>query len=211
MKLRNSIALAIGLLFVTPSPAKTLTFGVDVSEQNPIVELEQAAKSAGEIARAEILAMQLGDTVRVRRFGERRASMPSDVVRLTRANRPARVAATVEHYLAALPSSTPEGDNQTNILAFFELGSFDCTSGERIVLFTDGVEASKTLGEKAFLSGKALPKPKTAFLKGCEVVMIGVGQSVDGRFSPELSKSIRARWTDYFKAAGATFTAITDQ
>lgn len=201
---------ALLLFITTPLFAKTLTIGVDVSGSNPLVQSDTAAKAAAAFAQREIAALQLGDRVTLRRFGARHiGNMPSERLQITRKTRAPEIARAVLQYIAALPKN-PQGDNETNILAFLEFGTFDCANGGRIVLFTDGIEASKTIGERAFLSGKALPPPSHAYLKSCEIVMFGLGQSTDGGLPPELIRSMRGRWAEYFKAAGASFTAIID-
>lgn len=205
------VPLVLAALVAVPASARTLTIALDVSESNGLVESDAAAKAAASYARTQVAALQLGDWVHVRRFGIRSAgNLPAEKVRLTRAARPAAVAESVARYIAALPAKTSEGDNQTNILAFLEFGSFDCANGERIVLFTDGIEASRTISDKAFLSGKPLPPPQAGFLKGCEVVMFGLGQSKDGSLPPQLVKTIRAAWSDWMDKAGASFTTIID-
>lgn len=206
-----AVLVVISASFAAPSWTKTLTIAIDRSESNPFVTSQTFAQVAAAHARAEILALQLGNTVRVRHFGERgEKNIRSETIRLTRAMRGNAVAEAVSRYIASLPSKTTEADHLTNILAFFELGSFDCAGHERIALYTDGIEASATMSDRAFLSGKPLPAPTPGFLKGCEVVMFGLGQSKDGSLPPAIAKSIRERWSAYFEAAGATFTAIID-
>lgn len=211
MKPLVPVLLVLAALAAVPASARTLTIGIDRSESNPFVTSGAFAQAAGAHARAEASALELGDTIRVRHFGERgEKNVRSETIRLTRALRANAVAESLSRYIAALPSKTAEPDHLTNILAFFELGSFDCTGHERIVLYTDGIEASLTMSDRAFLSGKPLPAPKADFLKGCEVVMFGIGQSKDGSLPPALSKSIATRWEQWMSAAGAKFTAIID-
>lgn len=212
MKAHYLLLILATTLFAEPSSAKTLTLGIDMSESNPSVVSDEAAAAAGALAYREITALQLGDFVHVRRFGERGAkNMPSQQLQITRRVRAPAVASSVKEYITQLPSKSTQRDNQTNILAFLELGSgFDCANGGRIVLFTDGIEASKTISDKSLLSGKPLPPPTPGFLKGCEVVMFGVGQSADGSLPPSAARHLRNAWADWMKVAGATFTAITD-
>lgn len=202
-------ALAIGGCSQPAATPRTLTFGLDGSEGNPFIEHDTAAQAAAKFAQKEVAALSLGDTVEIRRFGMRKAeNMQVQEFRLTRKLRPETAAASVARYIAALPSTVKDGDNQTNILAFLEFSAFDCAGGERLVLFTDGIEASKTLSERAFLSGRKLPAPgKPGFLKGCEVVMF-LGQNE--RLSPKTVAHIRASWEEYFKAASAEFTVFID-
>ena len=204
------LLVTLTLLFAADASAKTLTIDLDVSASSPVLSKEFAAVAANH-ARAEITALQPGDWVVVRRFGMRNLkNVPSEKIRITRQRRAGAVAESVARYIAALPSTTSEADNQTNLLALFQFGSYDCSNERhRIVIYTDGIEASATMSDRAFLSGKPLPPPPTT-LKSCEVVFFGLGQSKDGDLPPAITESIRQRWTEYFKVAGAKFTAIID-
>lgn len=206
------LLIALLLIAATPLHAKTLTLGIDLSESNPVVTSPEFAKAVARHAHGEIAALELGDVLQVRHFGERGTDkMRSLSIRMTRQNRPKAVADQVARHIAALPSKTTDPHHQTNILAFLEFGSFDCASGQsRVVIYSDGIEASQTMSDRAFLSGKPLPPPPANYLKGCEVVMFGLGASKDGSLPPAVIESIRQRWTDYFKAADATFTSIID-
>lgn len=210
-RLRPLLFAALVAFIAIPASAKTLTVGIDESVSNPLVLDEAYARVVAQYVRGQIAALQPGDWVRVRTFGERTsAHFPSEAIRITRSLRADKVADLVARFIAGLPSKTLQGQNQTNILAFLEFGQFDCANGGRILLLTDGIESSHSMDDRSLFAGKPLPPPQADLLKGCEVVMFGLGQSKDGSLPPQLVKTIRAAWAAWMKTAGATFTAIID-
>lgn len=206
------IAAAVSLALATNASAKTLTIGIDASASNPLVVSEAAAKAAAEYARTEIAKLDLGDFVRVRTFGDRNGAHPSQTIRITRGNRADKVGATVARYIATMPAKKLEGQASTNIVAFLEFGQFDCQAGAaQTLLLTDGIESSAYADGREFLNGKALPAPEPALLKGCDVTMFGFGQNSTAEVPPQIVKTMRASWTDWMKAAGASsFTVVID-
>lgn len=211
--MRVSCLVAVALLATTPLSAKTLTIGLDTSSSNPLVREQRFAKIAAEYVHGQIVALRPGEFVHVRTFAERGSvHAVSKKIRIDKTNRAQQVAASVAQHIAGLPGKTLEGQNQTNIIAFLEFGSggFDCANSGRVVLLTDAIEASSYIDGNSLLAGKPLPQPEAGLLKGCEVVMFGLGQSADGAISPQAIKTLRASWSAWMKAAGANFTAIID-
>lgn len=190
---------------------QALTFGIDHSGSSPVVTSPAMAKAAGRQAARDVARLPLGSRIVIRNFGARTTDNIQPIeIRIDRRNRPRAVAGIVQRHFENIPSAISEAQNETNILAFLEFGTFDCAHGERITLFTDGIEASKTISDREFLSGKPLPAPKNKdYLKGCEVVFFGLGHSKEG-LPPRIVEHLRSAWQDYFAAAGAKFTAIID-
>lgn len=194
-----------------PAFAKTLTIGIDLSESNPVVTSPEAAKSAASYARKQIAALQLGDTVKIRHFGERNAkNAQGETIRITRQARPNAVAEKVARYIAALPAKTTAADGATNIVAFLEFGQFDCKAGSKIILLTDGIESSSYVTGRQFLTGKPLPAPDANILQGCAVEMFGFGLAKEQGYPPQALKAMRSAWLAWMQVAGATFTAIIE-
>lgn len=192
--------------------AKTQTILADVSGSNRLIEIPAYAKAGGIKAKGEILSLQPGDWVQVRRVGERGAdNLPAEKLRITRQRSAGEIGDMVAGYIASLPSKTPEGDSETNLIAALEFGEFDCANGGKILILSDGVEHSSYItGKDLLISGKPLPAPE-ANLKGCEVTIFGLGQSKDGQIPPKAIKNLKAAWAAWMSAAGVTkFTAIID-
>lgn len=211
--MRIVYAVALALLATGSVSAKTLTIGLDESSSNPTVRDPRFAKIGAEYVHAQIVALAPGDFVHVRTFAERgSAHAVSKKIRIDKNNRVQQVAASVAQHIAGLPGKALEGQNQTNIIAFLEFGSagFDCSNRGRVLLLTDAVEASSYISANSLLAGKPLPAPEADLLKGCDVVMFGLGQSADGSIPPQAIKTLRASWSAWMKTAGANFTAIID-
>lgn len=210
MKLRYFVVL-IALCLSAPAFAKTLTVAVDVSASsgafNPTLSKIAAAR-----ARKAIAALQLGDVVRLQKFGARNVqNLPSETIRIDRALRPAVVAAWIGKYIEEIPAKIPAGDAETNIIAYLEFGSyFDCGNKGKVLLISDGIESSNYISSGQLLAGKALPRPESNLLAGCEIELFPLGQTQGGSVPPQAIKNLRAAWSAWMKEAGATFTVVID-
>lgn len=209
----RAILLTVFLWFAAavPAAAKTLTIGIDQSMSNPLMLDEGVARIVGRNVGEQIAALQPGDWVHVRTFGERSAvNFQVEKIRITRSVRADKVADLVSRFIASLPSRAKKGQSSTNIIAFLEFGQFDCANGGRIFLLTDGIESSAYIHERDLVAGKPLPAPEPNILAGCEVTMLGLGQSTNAALPPQAIKALRASWTAWMKAAGASFNAVID-
>lgn len=197
-------ALGCGL-----AQAKTLTIGIDLSSSNPVVGDAAFARSAAAYAQTQVAALQPGDVVEVRTFGDRSlANVKAERVQISRRAKADKVAAKIARFIAGLPASNPAVQGSTNIVAFLEFGQFDCASGGTVLLLTDGIESSEYVDANRFLAGKPLPKPEKNFLSGCAVTMVGLGQALVGELTPQQTKHVRTAWQTWMKAAGARFESI---
>jgi len=186
--------------------AATLTLATDLSGSNPLVKLPEFARAAGTFAARHVSTLELGDMVNIRSFGARDVGNLRDgSLQINRTMRPERAAAQVSSLIAGIPAAGVPPQPSTNIVAFFKFGSFDCASGEHILVITDAIESSAYVDSAAFLSGKAkLPTPEADLLKGCKVTFYGLGVGQEG---PTV-EVIRAAWREWFSKAGADFTAV---
>jgi len=211
MKCLRHLTLVIALLIAAPAFSKTLTIGIDVSTSNPLVTAPSYARVAAQYARDQVRALQPGDIVQVRTFGDRGlVHFPSERIRLSRQNSADKVADSIARFIAGLPSRPLQGQGSTNIIAFLEFGQFDCANDGRVLLLTDGIESSSYIDDANLLAGKAMPPPEKNLLSGCEVTMLGFGQSPDGALPPQAIKNARASWAAWMKTADATFNPIID-
>lgn len=207
----KQLTLCLLLCLAGPAFAKTLTIAVDASESsgalNPAV-----AKIAAAQVRREIAALQLGDVVRLQKFGARSVqNLPSETIAITRAMRPATLAERIGKFVEEFPAKVNGGDDETNIIAYLEFGShFDCANGGKILLVSDGIESSSYISAGKLLAGKSLPPPDSGLLTGCEVEIFGLGQTQGGAVPPQSAKALRSAWESWMKAAGAKFTAVID-
>ena len=211
MKKTNQVAASLlSVLGAAPLAAKTLTIGVDLSSSNPVYEQEFALVAA-KAAAGKVAALKPGDVVSVKTFGDRSAANArSERIQITNRNRADKAAAKVARYIASLPSHDEKAQGSTNLVAFFELGTFDCANKGDVLVLSDGIESSATFNARRFVSGKPLPKPEAQVLKGCTVTMFGLGRSLAGELTLKETKHVRAAWQTWMTQAGASFTAIID-
>jgi hypothetical protein len=194
MKLREMI-FCIALCFSPSAFAKTLTVAVDVSASSGVFN-PTVAKLAAARTRNAIAALQLGDVVRLQKFGERNVqNLPGETIRITRAVRPAAIAERIGKFIEEIPATIETGDGETNIIAYLEFGShFDCTNSGKVMLISDGIESSSYISTAQLLAGKPLPPPESAFLKGCDVEMFPLGQTQGRLRSGSFARHGRHGW-----------------
>lgn len=199
------------LVFAAPAFPKAVYIGVDVSKSNPVAIDAPSAKVAGNYVRGIVAALQPGDEVHIRTFGDRSsAHVEGRSFRLGRKHKPEVIAFQIAEFIKALPSKPLQGRQETQILAFLELSQFQCERNSLVLILSDGMESSPGIREKDLLAGKPLPPPESGVLKGCDVVLYGMGRSKDGSITREQAKRLRAAWSAWMKTAGANFTAITE-
>lgn len=203
------LCVFIAALTVMPASAKTLTVAVDISGSNPLVTVPAFAAIAGRYASEQIKTLELGDTVEIKTIGDRSlANFRTEKIRITRKDRADKTGQKIAQFIESLPAKNMEGSGETNLVAFFEFGNFDCANSGRVLVLTDGIESSPYMNAEKFMAGKALPAPEANFLSGCEITMYGFGQNSAGEWPSQAIKNMRASWAAWMKKAGAKFTPI---
>lgn len=205
--MKKLISALIFALATTGAHAETITIAIDKSGSNPLLTDKYFAAAAAGYAGKLIGGLKDGDVVRLKSFGARSnaSNMLDQRFVISRRLRANVLAESIQNYIRALPGKNDEAQRATNIVALLEFdNSFSCESDSKVLLLTDGLEASSVIDPMAFLEGKAsLPKPDVD-LAGCEVIFYGLGAGL-----PNSSvKHIRGEWQSYVTAAGATYTAI---
>ncbi|MGB0662717.1 MAG: hypothetical protein ACPGMR_02875 [Pontibacterium sp.] len=200
-------SLVLSVAICTPAAAKDLHILIDASQSNPMLIDTAFNKRAAAFAVQSISQLKQHDTVRLQTFGSLQSADNFDVKALpvSRHNH-RKVSAAVASHLVSLPKTLkPQGS--TNVLAWFNRNPVDCSTDKHtILIITDGIEASEYVNPNHLLSGKqTLPAPSEFVnVRGCEVVMFGVGA---GRLDQETIR-LRKAWEQYFKQAGASFLAV---
>ncbi|WP_316861069.1 hypothetical protein [uncultured Cohaesibacter sp.] len=196
-------------------------YGFDASDSVAINVDHNVARAAGNTIEKMIAELAPGDQVKLRSFGTAGIADQQININITLGKkprtRPNKIAPQVGHIVRSLPRLAASGEfaiqPRTNIIGFVEriAPTLDCQNQTtRLILLTDGIEWSSQVRGDHLLMGKAeLPPPSGPILKGCSVVMLGVGQQssklgTDSRWFPFLKK----KWEAFFMEAGAAkFTA----
>lgn len=202
--LLSALALAMTVL---SAQAETITMAIDKSGSNPLLTDEYFAAGAAKYARSLIEELEDGDVVRLKNFGARSngQNMLDQRFVINRRLRASALAQSMESYISSLPLQNDQGQRATNIVALLEFDNgFDCANDGKILLLTDGLEASSVMDARAFMDGSGtLPKPDVD-LSGCEVIFYGLGAGL-----PNASvKHIRNEWRDFITQSGATYIPI---
>lgn len=103
------------------------------------------------------------------------------------------------------------GDNETHIISALQDASIDCSRNGLVLLYSDGVDESDPAFLAALSSGEQLelPAPDNAFLSGCRVVWLALGETAlnpftgtDRRLSNFQQNNLQNAWHQYLVAAG---------
>ena len=217
--------LAIPALLAVLSAASTASaavtvIGIDISTSSPIAYNQGVANNAADYLKAKTLTMQPGDRIRVLSVGlagtgPREIDLKASISNRAK-ERPEIIAMQLERFFRSLPAMTKAGkltpQNATSLIDFLEgFEAHDCQSvSTRIILFTDGLEASHRIKERDLASGKyLLPMPEKRYLDGCDVEIRGVGQVAAGGNSDGLFAQLKPQWEKFLEAAGAREVIIT--
>lgn len=197
--------LAIGVQ--SYAVADDLHIIVDVSQSNPMLSNAAFVKRAAQYSAEQMSSLKLGDSILVQTFGELQSAKNLERYEytLTRQKRK-RIERAVLHYIMTLPERS-EPQPSTNLLAWFNRNALDCQKVPKtILILSDGIEASEYVNPNKLMAGKqSLPAPSEFVdVKGCNVVMFGLGAGRQDRETTQLRKA----WAQYFNKAGARFTAI---
>lgn len=202
------IAVALTIAINTAVQAKQLTIATDVSGSNPLLRDSDFNQVAGNYAAALIAKLKRGDVVVLKQFGE--INKPQNFIDKTvviKRHNATKVANQVMRYTTGLPNKV-EAQGATNLIAFLGRNDFGCADGGKLLVMTDGIEASEYANPNKLLEGKAsLPAPHRLAIQnltGCEVEFFGLGV---GRYDQEALRLYDA-WAAYFEQAGASFKAV---
>jgi hypothetical protein len=186
---------------------KEITLLFDLSGSNPLLSDTRFNQSAAEFAANALKDLNRGDTVTLKSFGSlQSADNFEELTLIVERHKTKSVQRKVKNAILSLPSKA-EAQSSTNIISWFNRNQPNCTQGSRLIVVTDGLEASEHIPNvNDWLDGKlALPKPSEFVqLKGCDITFYGLGVGLRDKHL----NTLRRQWRDYFKEAGATFTGI---
>lgn len=217
--LASIIASIVGL--VTPAEAQDnprTVLGVDVSGTSTFLVDQTSADAAGGFvekyigalgAPHDLVMMSVGDDGLARRIIDIRAAVTKN-----RASSAKRLAPQFGGYFRSLPTLVARGaiapQDTTSLIAFFQSMEPVCKAGNAtVILFSDGLEWSSTVDGRAFAAGTAkLPKPDEAFLRGCSVQLLGVGQVKSSFDADGLAARLIPEWRAYLTESGADSVTV---
>lgn len=76
-------------------------------------------------------------------------------------------------------------------------------------MFSDGLEWSSAVDGRAFAAGKvSLPKPDSAFLTGCSVQLLGLGEVKATLDGDGLAARLIPQWRAFLTEAGAESVTV---
>ena len=220
-----SALLFAGSMMVSGQPASAASdqlaiIGIDISASAPITIDHGVAAGAAAYLERYVRGLDAGTRLYVLSVGDagiaaRAINLKATLGRRTQ-DRPEIIARQLSNYVQSLPdliaSGRLEAQGSTSLVDFLEgFEAQDCeVTPTRIILFTDGVESSSRVSDRAMVAGKmALPHPAGPYLTGCTVEMRGVGQLRSGAGSEGLYARLKPLWQAYFKAAGASKAVIS--
>jgi len=195
---------------------------VDISGSAPLVLNQGISDNAASYLKRTVMGMQPGERLRILSIGragiaERAIDLKATIGNRSR-DRPEIIASQLERFFRALPGKAKSGaiarQDATSLIDFLEgFEAHDCTAiPTRIMLFTDGLEASHRISQADLVAGRStLPLPKADYLKGCDIEMHGVGQLKSGERSDGLFARLKPQWAAFFEAAGAGNVTISGE
>lgn len=216
-------ALCFIFVFLTAIPAMAqemlrTIFGLDVSGSSTFLVDQTSADAAGAFVENYISVLKPPHTLTMTSVGDAGLARRTIDIRATvtqnRASSSKKLAPQFGGYFRALPSLVDAGkiapQNTTSLIAFFQSLEPVCAAGNTtVVVFSDGLEWSAAVDGRALAAGKiGLPKPEGAFLKGCHVKLLGVGQVKSALDGDGLAARLIPQWRTYLTEAGANPVTI---
>lgn len=194
------------------TPPRTV-IGADTSGTSTFLVDQLSADAAGAFVENYIRGLGHPHLLRLVSVGDAGLARRIIDVRATVTNRRAssarRLAPEFGGHLRSLPELVKRGviapQNTTSLIEFFHSLENVCAQGNATaIVFSDGLEWSSVVDGRAFAAGKVgLPKPERAFLAGCHIKLLGVGQVKTEFESGGLAERLIPLWRDYLSAAGA--------
>ena len=208
MNIFKCLLLPAMLTLSAGANAQNLTIGLDLSLSNPLVADPSFSKEALEFIAEHIEPMKAKSQVKIKLLGARDNTtvIKTKTFKIKRRGQ-AKTLKEVAAYILRQSQDKSKFQQATNLVSWLEFNDFKCAQGGKVIVVTDGIEASEYVSGQDFITGKRdLPKPdKHHKLKDCDVYFYGVGV---GRLAKE-TKIIRDAWINYFEQAGVkSFTAI---
>ena len=221
-KLLISSALAVAITVpltaypasASDAPRRTI-LAVDTSGSSTFIADQPSADAAARYVERYIAGLAPPHELRMISVGETGMAKRTIDIRATvtdrRASSPKRVAAEFGGYFRALPTAGIRVSGSTSLIAFFESLEPVCSAGPTaIIVFTDGLEFSSQIDGRAFARGAIdLPKPGSAFLAGCRIEMLGIGQLRGTANADGLEARLIPQWRKFLEAAGADAVVVT--
>jgi len=215
---KSFLVATLGLLSLhsanAPADEQEILLALDISKSNSFISDQPVAKRAASQLADVIAGLSRKDIVKIRTVGDygmRANPFRLDLV-VSRKTPARKIADTVERLVGALPLLVTQGRIQasgtTQISAFLidEARSLHCAGKKgQIYLLSDGIEASQSTDPDALLAGKAaLPEPPENILSGCQLKMLGIGETANGA-NPAQTRNLIAAWEHWSNQAGADF------
>lgn len=161
----------------------------------------------------KIIKLRPGDHVTLRSFGAVGLDNLTryDVRIGRRTNKAEDVARIVASRIMRMASGGVKPQASTEIVAMLQWGRFACKPGDQIWIASDGIETGVISNLTALVNGKAhLPKPKSAYLRHCDVTMAGIGQAANVQLSSVHVNNLIAVWSRFMRQSGAKFTPVVN-
>jgi hypothetical protein len=204
----KSLALLGGLVLPLAAPAYPLSVVTDLSGSAPLLVNERFAKLAAYAAVAEFDQLKSGDKFTFRTLGVTGFKNFGATAQVVKRNKKKKMRKQLFKQIAYIPKDkTIESQGATNLLYFLNYTDFNCAEGENIFIVTDAIESSNYIDGNSLLMGSPLPKPEADFLKGCKIIMYGMGLTVNP-IAPDHLKNMLKAWQDWAVIAGVEFKAV---
>lgn len=215
----NRLLLALSVSFITIASSAVAQetprtiLGVDVSGSSTFLVDQTSADAAGAFVEEYIAALDHPHELAMVSVGDAGLGMRSIDIRATvtasRKSSARKLAPQFGGYFRSLPGLVSRGElaaqGTTSLVDFVRALEPVCAAGNAtVVLFSDGVEWSSSIDGRALMAGKVkLPEPGGAFLKGCAVKLLGVGQVKNGLDANGLAERLIPQWRAFLTEAGA--------
>lgn len=200
---RLFMILLLSLCLCADALAATLTIGLDLSGSNPLLHNHSFNREAASYIKTQIAPLKRGDVVLLKSFGDVRDPKNFGTYRFEVGRGKKKLADKINAYILALPQKV-QAQGSTQILAWFGRKRFTCEVGDKVMLITDGIEASEKVNPNQLLAGSAQLPPPNEFvdLSGCDITFFGLGV---GRLDSEVV-ALRRAWRKWFAKTGANYS-----
>ena len=204
------VAVIVSCMLVLPASAQPrqasmITVVPDVSTSSPTTNNTVFAQQTASYIANLVANARIGDQVQYFTIGGRSSEqIVPTLQRITRSHRPRNVGVSIGNALVAIPSQAATHASSTSIFYALKMANIGCRgASSKLILITDGWDTSNETDMRAVVDGNGeLPKPATPYLRGCSVVVIGLG--LDAGLTIHQQSNLESAYHDYFIAAGVT-------